>query len=157
MEVGRIKIISRFDEIEGPFTEETLHVLDIDDTVLKWEKDLSNSSLEEWSEYIHRETPSLKDTEFLSFLQGKDYIFITARDPKLFEITEYHLSLLNIPHNGNIYYVGDQSKGSCLKEIRKNEKYRHKTRFNCVDDLKYHLIEHAKRNPEVDIVPYLIS
>lgn len=157
MDIGVIKEIYSFSEIKDKFCNETLLVLDIDDTILKWNKDFTDSSYQEWFDHIHNEIPILTDNNLFEFLKDKDYIFLTARNSELDYITEHHLSLLNIPYNDNIFYTGENnSKGLYLKRIT-NERYPNKKKIVCVDDLKYNLIEEYKRNDHLNIIAYLFK
>jgi hypothetical protein len=159
--MSSVKRISYFSSITERFTEDTLLVLDIDETVLTWNDDLSSYSHKDWLNYIHQNEPLLTDNRFLSFIRDKDYIFLTARSEDLDYITEHHLSLLNIPYstsgrNGTIYYTNEGNKGLHLRRIRR-EKYRHKKKFICIDDMLYNLEDELKHNQDVDVIPYLFS
>lgn len=133
--------ISTFDDIK--IKQKTLVICDIDETILKfdiitpkWWKDTFNfyyqktkkydladtKTYECWIDYIMNNKPIATDYNGLInlFNQVKEtdseLIFVTARRNDLIEITNEHLSYININNfNYKIYHIGDIPKGKFIK------------------------------------------
>jgi hypothetical protein len=138
-------IILSFSEILNLVSENTLVVLDIDETVLYyngvnrqyWNNLFSKyyaisndydqaeeESLLEWTECIKNGSPKHTDKEGLESLFNQikkykaDLIFLTARNHLLKEDTKKHFEELGFPNNSIIFYNAE-NKGTKLKEIIK--------------------------------------
>ena len=148
------------DMINADNKKDILFVLDIDETILyfvsenkrinkEWWKSKFNefyieykkdydyadrATYNEWLDIIKNNNPKHTDKEGLyNIINEYNYIFITARDPSLEDITSNHMKHLHI-NKGNIYHVGDNSKGKQLVHLLETE-YRDIKKVIFIDDL----------------------
>ena len=141
---------------------DSLLVLDIDETILyfvskneRMDKDWWKSSFDkyylEYKDYEYAELLSYND--WLNHITHNDpyhtdkynlfklldrynnHIFITARDPYIKNITSEHMKKLNINvHDDNIYHVDKSNKGKILSNLLE-EKYKDIKKVIFIDDL----------------------
>lgn len=162
--------ISSFLEIIDLISDNTLVVLDIDDTIIKY-KDATkewwksryayHSNLSddpvlldltvqlEWKNLIKISEPEFVDEIGLKQLYKKikethntDLIYLTARDESIKQITEQHFKFLDLEHASNINYTAGGNKGEYLDNIIRQQ-HSDKRHFIFVDDYE-HNIRHMK-------------
>ncbi len=117
-----------------PVPANSLVVLDIDDTVMKFEamgrgwwakKEAEvgrDETMRQWIENAYIQTPVLTEPEeFPAFLKRvfdapAHLVFLTARSASLRELTEFHLTHCGIEvESHNVYFA--REKGACLQSI----------------------------------------
>ncbi len=135
--------ISSFREIVNIINEETMLVLDIDETILHYTginkeywsaiystyiKELNDCekaeerSLEEWTKLVKISRPKHTDEEGITILFEKIkntkaiLFFLTARKHEMMDETQAHFEELGLPKNATIFYNA-KNKGARLKEI----------------------------------------
>ncbi len=126
-----IQTIENYDEIK--ISENTFLMMDIDDTIIKfekiyknWWKDNEPNALEKWLKIVQEDTPILLDKiEFFKLLNNiketnSELIFITARYNTLCELTYQQLIQCGLSiKKEQIYY--SYPKGEKILEIIKNK------------------------------------
>lgn len=159
-----MKKIKTFKEIA--LHKNSLIILDIDDTTLKYNKinkqwwtDTFNKYYKihndyeladeqsnlEWITYIQNTMPLHTDNIGIKYLFDEcdklncSVIFLTARNSELHEITIKHLQIIGI-NDVPIYFTNGQNKGHMLKNIL-NCKYKHAEKIIFVDDLEENIID----------------
>lgn len=162
--------------------ENSLIVIDIDDTILKYEKlnkmwwkntfdenykktkdcvESEKITLNSWKELIKNSDPLHVDKSGIVdlFERSKNkkckIIFLTARCETLKEITVNHLEQLEI-YTNEIYFSPIIEKGIFLKKI-KNESYKNFTHVIVIDDLDANLESISENFPEETITLYKMN
>ena len=130
------QVVSFFQlDIQHLDKDETLVVLDIDETILyydtitnTWWEDTFNDFYKQtrdydvadtlttqlWKTTIDHNKPHHTDKNGLQYLlRNYNCVFITARTPDLMDHTRYEFDVLGIPYN-NVYYSGDRNKSDVL-------------------------------------------
>jgi hypothetical protein len=126
------EVLHSFREVSVP--PNSLVVLDIDDTVMKFEamgrawwakKEAEvgrDETMRQWIENARAQTPVLiEPEEFPAFLKrvfdaSAHLVFLTARSADLRELTEFHLTHCGIEvESHNVYFA--REKGACLQSI----------------------------------------
>lgn len=159
-----LKQITRFNQIK--LIPNSLIVLDIDETIIKfdkidkhwWNKTFSsyysitenhehaeNLCLDDWISHVEIIEPKLVDNNFYDWLDcinklNCELIFLTARNKKRLEnITHLHLDKIKLTFDKNkIYY--NSKKGEELLTLV-NKKYSDKKNIIVVDDIESNLID----------------
>ncbi len=161
-----------------PVTENTLVVLDIDETIMAfpninktWWRETyekyfdstnnktaaDNLTLEEWREYVRVNKPYLLDEKkfkkFLGEIESKSaqLVLLTARDPIMTEITQLHLSHCELSISPD-QVIHDENKGDALARIVQS--YPHITNIIFVDDFDKNLLSVKARFSQDDMESY---
>ena len=148
----------------------SLVVLDIDDTVIKfeemgrqwWAKKEAEVGRDEtmriWIENAHIQVPVLTEPhEFPSFLQrvfnaNARLVFLTARSAELKDLTMIHLTKCGIEIDSQHVYFSRQ-KGECLKSIVQAGGF---TQVTFIDDMEHNVESVICALTDVcDVLPYL--
>lgn len=143
--------LDSFRDVDIPHA--SLVVLDIDDTVLKFEemgrqwwanKEAEvgrDETMRIWVENAHIFSPVLTEPdEFPTFLQRifttqSRLVFLTARSVDLRELTELHLSNCGISIESQHVYFS-REKGECLKSIVTTDGFKH---VIFIDDMEHNV------------------
>ena len=164
-----------------PVTENTLVVLDIDETIMAfpnitktWWRETyekyfdstgdkttaDNLTLNEWREHVQVCKPYLLDEEkfkiFLSQIKSNtsQLVLLTARDPIMTEITHLHLSHCELSISPE-QVIHDENKGDALAQIIQS--YPEITNIIFVDDFEKNLISVKDRFSQDDMKNYNIK
>lgn len=148
--------ITKFEEIK--IEEETLLILDIDDTIIRydeynkewWNKMIIERDIKEveneWIKKVEKSYPNPTDKEGINKiieLNNKnmiEVIFLTSRHEKMDEITKKHLEIIGFT-DIKIYYTNGTNKGKILKNVL--EKYNNEN-IILIDDIEEN-IENVKK------------
>lgn len=171
--------INSFNQI--PITENSLVVLDIDETIMafpsitkSWwrethekylaetndKKKADNLTVHEWRGHVAKARPYLLDEsklkKFLKDIENKScqLVLLTARDKSMEEITRRHISHceLDITHEQIIH---DENKGEALAEIVQS--YPEISSIIFVDDFEKNLISVQNRFTHSDLSNYQVQ
>ncbi len=164
-----------------PVTENTLVVLDIDETIMAfpginktwwretYEKHFdstndktaaNNLTLKEWREYVRVNKPYLLDEKklkkFLGEIETKfsQLVLLTARDPVMTEITHLHLSHCELSISPD-QVIHDENKGDALALIVQS--YPEITKIIFVDDFEKNLLNVKARFDKPDMIDYSLA
>lgn len=168
--IKSMRKISSFLEIIDLISDDTLVVLDIDDTIIKYkdatrtwwksrydhhsnlsnDQNVINLNVQlEWKNLIKISDPEFVDEVGLKQLYKKiketrntDLIYLTARDETIKQLTEQHFNFLDLEHISNINYTAGGNKGEHLENIIRQQ-YPDKNNYIFVDDFE-HNIRHMK-------------
>lgn len=164
-----------------PLTKKSLVVLDIDETIMAFphitkawwretykkhyestndKKLAENLSVCEWREHVTVHKPYLLDEKKLKNFLGEinekscKLVFLTARTPKMTEITHSHLSHCNLEFSSD-NVIHDENKGDALATIIQS--YPEISNIVFVDDFEKNLINVKTRFSHDDMSNYNLS
>ena len=100
--------INSFDNVEIDISKKTLILCDIDETIL------TSTAIDTFS-VVHTDYKGYQN--MLNKLSPKSGLcFLTARDEGIEDITNTHLKLIGIRNRPQIYFTGNISKGTYMKQ-----------------------------------------
>ncbi len=163
-----INPIQNYDEIN--ISENTLIMMDIDDTIIKfetlhknWWKENEPNALEKWLKIINEEKPTMLDSEkFTELLEriktsNSEIIFITARYESLSELTYTHLIECGLSINKNQIYHS-YPKGKKLLDIcEEMKKTRDIQNYIFVDDHLDNIEDVQKYLSQYEVKYYMMN